>query len=122
MSESRERWSSCISHTRAARRTYRDREYRTPSRFISEIPEHLIKPVDRYRSPFQQSDGLYEEIPDDAVDYHVNQIVHHPQFGRGKVTKVGGAGRDVYITVRFNRTGMTKQIDTSIAPDLTVIR
>ena len=103
-----------------ARRTYRETEYRTPSRFISEIPEHLIKPVDRYRSPFRQSEGLYEEIPDEAADYYVNQIVHHPQFGRGKVTKVGGAGRDFYITVRFSRTGMTKQLDTSIAPDLTV--
>ena len=108
-----------LSHANA-RRTYREREYRTPSRFISEIPEHLIKPVDRYRSPFRQSDGLYEEIPDEAADYYVNQIVHHPQFGRGKVTKVGGAGKDFYITVRFSRTGMTKQLDTSIAPDLTV--
>ena len=50
-----------LSHA-SARRTYRDREYRTPSRFISEIPEDLIKPVDRYRSPFRESDGLYEEI------------------------------------------------------------
>ena len=63
-----------LSHA-TARRTYREREYRTPSRFISEIPEHLIKPVDRYRSPFQQSDGLYEVVEDEAVDYHVNQIV-----------------------------------------------
>ena len=108
-----------LSHA-TARRTYREREYRTPSRFISEIPEHLIKPMDRYHSPFQQSNSLYEEISDEAVDYYVNQIVHHPQFGRGKVTKVGGGGRDVYITVRFSRSGMTKQLDTSIVPDLTV--
>ena len=108
-----------LSHAKS-RRTFRDTEYRVQSRFIAEIPEHLIKPVDRYRSPFRKSDGLYEEIPDDADDYYVNQIVHHPQFGRGKVTKVSGTGRDVYITVRFSRTGMIKQIDTSIAPDLTV--
>ena len=103
-----------------SRRTYRETEYRTPSRFISEIPEHVIKHVDRYRSPFQQADGLYEVIPDEAVDYYVNQIVHHPQFGRGKVTKVSGAGQNVYITVRFSRTGMTKQLAPSVAPNLKV--
>ena len=108
-----------LSHANS-RRTYRETEYRTPSRFISEIPEHVIKHVDRYRSPFQQSDSLYEVIPDEAVDYYVNQIVHHPQFGRGKITKVSGAGREVYITVRFSRSGMTKQLATSVAPDLTV--
>ena len=108
-----------LSHANS-RRTYRETEYRTPSRFISEIPEHVIKHVDRYRSPFQQSDSLYEVIPDEAVDYYVNQIVHHPQFGRGKITKVNGQGREVYITVRFSRSGMTKQLATSVAPDLTV--
>ena len=108
-----------LSHANS-RRTYRETEYRTPSRFISEIPEHVIKHVDRYRSPFQQSDSLYEVIPDEAIDYYVNQIVHHPQFGRGKITKVNGEGREVYITVRFSRSGMTKQLATSVAPDLTV--
>ena len=108
-----------LSHANS-RRTYRETEYRTPSRFISEIPEHVIKHVDRYRSLFQQPDGLYEVVPDEAVDYYVNQIVHHPQFGRGKVTKVSGAGRDVYITVRFSRSGMTKQLAASVVPDLTV--
>ena len=63
---------------------------RVQSRFISEIPEHLIKHVDRYRSPFRQSEGLYEVVSEDAVDYYVDQIVHHPQFGRGKITKVSG--------------------------------
>jgi len=104
-----------LSHANA-RRTYRETEYRTPSRFISEIPEHLIKPIDRYRSPFQRSDGLYEEGFENADDYYVNQIVHHPQFGRGKVTKIREAGRDVYVTVRFSRAGMTKQFAASLAP------
>ena len=108
-----------LSHANS-RRTYRETEYRTLSRFISEIPEHVIKHVDRYRSPFQQSDSLHEVVPNEAVDYYVNQIVHHPQFGRGKVTKISGAGREIYITVRFSRSGITKQLAISVVPDLTV--
>ena len=104
-----------LSHAKS-RRTFRETEYRTPSRFISEIPEDLIKHVDRYRSPFLESKGLYEEAPEDTVDYHVDQIVHHPQFGRGKITKVRGIGQDVHITVRFSRVGMTKRFAASLAP------
>ncbi len=104
-----------LSHAKS-RRTFRETEYRTPSRFISEIPEYLIKHVDRYRSPFGQPRGLYEEVLEDTVDYHVDQIVHHPQFGRGKITKVRGIGQGVYITVRFSRVGMTKRFAASLAP------
>ena len=103
-----------LSHA-SSRRTFRETEYRIPSRFISEIPEHLIKHVDRYRSPFRQSVGLYEVASEDVVDYHVDQIVHHPQFGRGKITKISGAGRGVYVTVRFGRAG-TRQLDPSLTP------
>ena len=81
-----------LSHAKS-RRTFRETEYRTPSRFISEIPEYLIKHVDRYRSPFGQPHGLYEEVLEDPEDYTINQIVHHPQFGRGKITKISGGGR-----------------------------
>ncbi len=99
-----------------ARRIFGNSEYRTPSRFISEIPDQLIKHVDRYHSPFHESTGLYEEVPEDADDYSVDQIVHHPQFGRGKITKVTGAGQNVYITVRFSRAGMTRRFAASLAP------
>ncbi|RKU22755.1 DNA helicase PcrA [Candidatus Poribacteria bacterium] len=102
-----------------SRRTFRETEYRVQSRFISEIPEHLIKHVDRYRSPFRQSGRLYEIVSEDTVDYYVDQIVSHPKFGRGKITKVSGAGQDVYVTVRFSRAG-TKQLAASVTPLQTV--
>ena len=104
-----------LSHARS-RRTFRETEYRVQSRFIAEIPEDLIRHVDRYRSPFHESTGLYEEVPEDADDYSVDQIVQHPQFGRGKITKVTGAGQNVYITVRFSRAGMTRRFAASLAP------
>ena len=104
-----------LSYARS-RRTFREVEYRTPSRFISEIPEHLIRHVDRYRSPFRETTNLHETLSEaDSLDYHVDQIVLHPQFGRGKITKVNEAGRDVYVTVRFSRAG-TKQLAVSSAP------
>ena len=98
------------------RRMYGNSESRTPSRFISEIPDHLIKHVDRFHSPFLEAESAYEAVPQDSADYYVDQIVHHRQFGRGKVTKVSGAGQDVYVTVRFNRAGMTKRFAASFAP------
>ena len=105
-----------LLHARS-RRLFRGTEYRTQSRFISEIPEYLIKHVDRYRSPFRETGSLYEVVSEEeSLDYCVNQIVEHPQFGRGKVTKISGAGEDVYVTVRFNRAGMTKRFAASLAP------
>ena len=104
-----------LSHAES-RRTFRETEYRIPSRFISEIPEHLIKRVDRYRSPFRDTTSRYEVVSEeDSLDYHVNQVVLHPKFGRGKITKVRGTGQDVYVTVRFSRAG-TKQLAASAAP------
>ena len=108
-----------LSHA-SSRRTFREREYRTPSRFISEIPEHLIKHVDRYRSPFRDAPSAYEAVSEeDSLDYAVDQIVLHPKFGRGKITKIRGVGQDVYITIRFDRAG-TKQLAASMMPSLTV--
>ena len=104
-----------LSHAKS-RRMFRGTEYRTPSRFISEIPEYLIKHVNRYYSPFSQPHRLYEEVPEDTVDYHVDQIVHHPQFGRGRITKIRGVDGNIHVTVRFSRVGMTKELDASLAP------
>ncbi len=103
-----------------SRRMFGNSEYRVPSRFISEIPDHLIKHVDRYHSPFLEAESTYEDVSEDPMDYHVNQIVHHPQFGRGKITKVSRVRQSMYITVRFNRTGMMKQVDPSLT-QLTIL-
>ena len=104
----------------SSRRTFREREYRTPSRFISEIPEQLIRHVDRYRSPFRDTPGTSEIVSEEeSLDYAVDQIVLHPKFGRGKITKVRDVGQDLYITVRFTRAG-TKQLAASMTPLLPV--
>ena len=108
-----------LLHARA-RRTFRETEYRIPSRFIAEIPDYLIKHVDRYRSPFGETNAVYEVVSEeDSLDYVVDQVVLHPKFGRGKITKISDVGQDVYVTVRFSRAG-TKQFAASMAPLQTV--
>ena len=101
-----------------SRRTWRGAEYRVPSRFIEEISPHLIKHVDRYNSAFSQPEISYVE--EEQVDfYKVDQIVHHPSFGRGKVTKLSGSGLNTYVTVRFDRAG-SKKFAAALAPLQTV--
>ena len=108
-----------LSHA-TERRMFRQTVYPDPSRFISEIPEHLIRHVDRYRSPFSETENLYEVVSEeDSLDYAVDQVVLHPEFGRGKITKVSETGQDVYVTVRFSRAG-TKRLAASMAPLQTV--
>ena len=100
-----------------SRRMFGDPEYRAPSRFISEIPNHLIRHVDRYHSPFLEAESTYEAVSESLSDYYVGQIVNHSQFGRGKVMKISSRSEhDAYITVRFSRTGMTKRFAASFAP------
>ena len=101
----------------SSRRIFGDPEPRAPSRFISEIPNHLIRHVDRYHSPFFETEPAYGAASEDSLDYYVGQIVDHSQFGRGKVTKISSRSEhDAYITVRFSRTGMTKKFASSFAP------
>ena len=99
-----------------SRRMYGDSEYRVPSRFISEISDHLIKQVDRYHSPFLEAEPAYGTVSDDLPDYYVGQIVFHRQFGRGKITKIHRTRRNVDVTVWFNRAGMAKRFDPSLTP------
>ncbi|RKU39603.1 ATP-dependent DNA helicase PcrA [Candidatus Poribacteria bacterium] len=101
----------------SSRRMFGDPEYRSPSRFIFEIPDHVVKHVDRYHSPFFETEPAYGAASEDSLDYYVGQIVNHSQFGRGKVTKISSRSKhDAYITVRFSRTGMTKKFAASFAP------
>jgi DNA helicase-2/ATP-dependent DNA helicase PcrA len=97
-----------------ARRTWSGAEYRVPSRFIEEISPHLIQRVDRYNSPFSQPEISYiEEHQEES--FGIGQIVFHPSFGRGKVTKLSESGSCTFVTVRFERGG-SKQFDAAMAP------
>jgi len=102
-----------LVHARS-RRTYGDTEYRIPSRFISEIPDNLIKHVDRYRSPFRETEAIYD-VEEQMRNYSVDQLVHHPKFGRGTITKIRGSGANALVTVRFRRGG-SKRFAAAFTP------
>lgn len=98
-----------------SRRSWSGAEYRVPSRFIAEIPTDLIQHVDRYNSPFSQPEVSYIK-EEQEESYGIGQIVYHPKFGRGKVTKLSESGSDTYVTVRFDRPGIgSKQFDAALA-------
>lgn len=97
-----------------SRRTYGDTEYRSPSRFVSEIPDNLIKHVDRYRSPFRETETVYD-VEEQMPNYSVDQLVHHPKFGRGKITKISGYGENAFVTIRFGRGG-SKRFAAAFTP------
>lgn len=96
-----------------SRRTWGGTDYRMPSRFIEEISPHLIKHVDRYNSAFSQQELSYVEEEKDDL-YTVDQIVFHPDFGRGKVVELKELGTNTYVIVRFDRSG-SKQFDAKMA-------
>ena len=103
----------CLVHANS-RRTWGGTDYRIPSRFIEEIPSHLIKHIDRYHSAFAQPEISYVQEEKDDL-YSIDQIVFHPRFGRGKVVKVKEYGINTYVVVHFERAG-PKQFDAELAP------
>ena len=96
------------------RRMYRDSEYRSPSRFIEEIPPHLIKHVDRYRSAFRET-AHPSHAEKQTHGYNIDQVVYHSKYGRGKITQLSGTGENTFVTVRFERAGI-KEFATALAP------
>ncbi len=49
--------------------------------------------------------ALPEEMSDLAPDYRPGERVRHREFGGGRIVSVSGAGRDLKVTVRFDRAG-----------------
>ena len=87
------------------RRLYGQDMYPTPSRFISEIPEHLLNEI---RSKPSVSQPLYS--PQAAAPAAVNGIgvgmrVMHAKFGEGTVLNVEGTGAHARVQVNFEYAG-----------------
>ena len=89
------------------RRLYGQDMYPTPSRFVSEIPEHLLNEV---RSKPTVSQPLYS--PKSAVSsaasvngIGVGQRVMHAKFGEGIVTNLEGSGTHARVEVNFEYAG-----------------
>jgi len=104
-----------------------------PSPFLLELPEQLIEweeePLSGWggsygrRASAQDAAGgaasawdtlavddvpaevTAQEVSDLAPDYRPGERVQHNEFGVGTIVNVNGAGRDLKVTVRFDRGG-----------------
>ena len=87
------------------RRLYGQDMYPTPSRFVSEIPEHLLNEV---RSRPTVSQPLYSPKTPASASVNgigVGQRVVHAKFGEGVVTNLEGDGTHARVEVNFEYAG-----------------
>jgi len=87
------------------RRLYGQDMYPTPSRFVSEIPEHLLNEV---RSRPTVSQPLYSptsQAPASVNGIGVGQRVMHAKFGEGVVINLEGSGAHARVEVNFEYAG-----------------
>jgi DNA helicase-2/ATP-dependent DNA helicase PcrA len=119
-----------VALTRARRRLYLSMaqsrmlhgqtRYNIASSFLHEIPEKLLKPVNRTRvfagsrpafSPAPGGRGAQPEVvrergfADAASPWRVGQNVTHPKFGAGVIINAEGRGADARVQVNFHRNG-----------------
>lgn len=118
------------------RRTlYGESEIREPSRFLNDIPEHLIRSQDQRRPARQQSLGLSAgrfhhrapspvqrprpaaaERPQPAAPcFQTGDEVQHQIFGQGVVIESKPSGGDEQVTVAFAGVGL-KRLMANMAP------
>ena len=104
-----------LSYTRERRR-YGGIVSSKPSRFLNEIPEHLLDTGYKIQE-FADDDAyvaeeqeIFEE-PKRAVgevDTSVGSWVIHPTWGKGVIEARSGSGEDAKLTIRFQ--GVTKKV------------
>jgi DNA helicase-2/ATP-dependent DNA helicase PcrA len=104
-----------VALTRARRRLYLSHaqtrmlhgqtRYNIASRFLREIPEHLVLADSARRAYAAHTVNAYG-IPAAASPWRVGQDVVHPKFGPGVIVSVQGRGSDARVMVNFRRDGM----------------
>jgi DNA helicase-2/ATP-dependent DNA helicase PcrA len=104
-----------VALTRARRRLYLSHaqtrmlhgqtRYNIASRFLREIPEHLVRRVNGARMAGAAHTVSAYAVPSAASPWRVGQDVVHPKFGPGVIVSVQGRGSDARVMVNF-RDGM----------------
>ncbi|MBC7342099.1 MAG: DNA helicase PcrA [Clostridia bacterium] len=98
--------------TFACQRTlYGETVYNPPSRFLEEIPRHLVRLMGEEEEHGKQSGGEVGEgvsLGSDlaACSFSAGDRVHHPKFGDGVVLEIGGRKEDPEIKVTFATHGV----------------
>ncbi len=98
--------------TRASERRYFGRiKSFPPSRFLLEIPQHLIEIVKAdtpVAKSFHNTQYLktHPSEPEHNYGFSKGDTVIHPKFGQGKVLAVSGKGDNLKLKVRFYKYGI----------------
>jgi ATP-dependent DNA helicase UvrD/PcrA len=105
-----------VALTRARRRLYLSHaqtrmlhgqtRYNIASRFLREIPQHLIRLVHAAKTTHVAHAITAIGIPSAASPWRIGQDVVHPKFGPGVIVSVRGRGADTRVMVNFRRDGM----------------
>ena len=124
-----------VGITRAQNRVYLLHTYRRslfgsssvpePSRFLGDIPGHLITTKGIWEKEEQKKDDDFTPVtalfprtspqPFSTLDLQVGDNVHHKMFGDGVVESCSPNGHDQIITIAFAEVG-TKKLLLSLAP------
>ena len=97
---------SCAEH----RRLYGQDLYPSVSRFISEIPEHLVSEIrGKHKLGHSVSSTQYKTSAYKSTEkvngIYVGQRVNHKKFGEGMVTNLEGSGSHARVQVNFEYEG-----------------
>ena len=104
--------------------------YSAPSRFLSSIPDHLLRTLGR-RGSLRSGEkaSLREKVRADgvqastrsatpAITYQVGQKVFHPKFGEGTVMEATERAGDQEVAVEFIRHGPKRLLASLAAMDV----
>ncbi len=114
----------------ACRYVYGTAQWRSPSRFLTEIPKEFLVVDGKAATIIATENGLHEvatqkAVPDELKDpewddlptaapYAPGDSVRHKKFGKGLVIALAGSGEDLKVTVSFPNFGK-KQLLAKIA-------
>jgi DNA helicase II / ATP-dependent DNA helicase PcrA len=98
-----------------SRRLYNNDSYNLPSRFLDEVPDHLVERVDglagrvESREPrAERRQARYEEEEPFVDHLQVGMRVRHPDWGIGTIRERIGEGEDLKVVVTFAGVGRKK--------------
>jgi DNA helicase-2/ATP-dependent DNA helicase PcrA len=99
------RAKECLYLIHAFRRTlFGQSELGEPSRFIKDIPAHLIKG----RQMAKVTEAPLERRPILEAQFKTGDRVRHPKFGQGMVIESAVVGDDEEVTVAFEHQGLKR--------------
>ncbi len=104
-----------LTHTQTRRRFGGTPTYMRPSRFLNEIPHHLIEQIKQksYSKNIQSTHFKFEPSPPirtSQYDLRIGSKVNHKLFGQGVIQNIEGSGDEAKLTIRFTGNQIKKLI------------